>query len=109
MARCRLPKRSLNPLAIADLFSIFKTSNNMQKYTLTIPDLTMEEARKIADDAYGSMMWAPSDDGKSLAAYPYKNPVLITPQPDPGSSENAIGEARAESTASIPPSTLQSP
>lgn len=60
----------------------------MKKYTLTIPDLTMEEARKIADAVYGSMMWGTSDDGKSLAAYPYKNPVLITPQPDPDSPEN---------------------
>jgi len=68
----------------------------MKKYTLTIPDLTMEEARKIADDAYGSMMWGPSDDGKSLAAYPHKNAVLITPQPDPGSLENADVLARPD-------------
>ena len=54
----------------------------MKKYTLTIPDLTMEEARKIADAAFGSIMWATSDDGKSLAAYPYQNAVLITPQPE---------------------------
>lgn len=30
MARCRLPKRSLNPLAIADLFSLFKPSDTME-------------------------------------------------------------------------------
>jgi hypothetical protein len=60
----------------------------MKKYTLTIPDLTMEEARKIADAAYGSMMWGPSDDGKSLAAYPTSKPVLITPDDDAESPEN---------------------
>ena len=59
------------------------------KYTLTIPDLTMEEARKIADDTYGSMMWGPSDDGKALAAYPHKSAVLITPQREEESGQNS--------------------
>ena len=61
----------------------------MKKYTLTIPDLTMEESRKIADATFGSMMWATSDDGKSIAAYPHQNAVLITPQPEAESLEKS--------------------
>lgn len=50
------------------------------KYTLTIPNLTKEEAKEISDRHFGKMKWAPSDDGKSLAAYPDEDAVLITPQ-----------------------------
>jgi len=50
------------------------------KYTLTIPNLSKEDAKKIAEDYFGSMMWGLSDDRKSIAVYPDSKPVLITPQ-----------------------------
>ena len=54
--------------------------NTPKKYTLTIPDLTMEEARKIADDIYGSMMWGKGENGETLVCYPGDNPVAICEQ-----------------------------
>ena len=52
----------------------------MKKYTLSIPDLTMEKARKIADDIFGSMMWGAGENGETLVCYPDRNPVTICEQ-----------------------------